>query len=159
MLFFLLNTASAVFNFDCRLRQISIQLLQSCNVNENKSGSHRLRKFNHDYIARLKAGSEICLRQSKLLLRSIEIRLRRSKLNPALLGSVKKICQQILNSPSPHKTPTTSSFHPWVMLSDMQAAHETRTLFPTSVRPRHARTLQPMPQHEATAAREASLRL
>jgi hypothetical protein len=45
----------------------------------------------YDYIARLKAGSEICLRQSKLLLRSIEIRLRRSKLNPALLGSARKI--------------------------------------------------------------------
>ena len=40
-------------------------------------------------IARLEAGIEICLRQSKLPLRSIEIRLGRSKLHPALLGATK----------------------------------------------------------------------
>ena len=40
-------------------------------------------------IARLEAGIEICLRQSKLPLRSIEIRLRRSKLHPAKLGATK----------------------------------------------------------------------
>ena len=41
-------------------------------------------------IARLEAGIEICLRQSKLPLRSIAIRLRRSKLHPALLGATKR---------------------------------------------------------------------
>ena len=46
------------------------------------------------YIARFRAGSEICPRQSKLLRRSIEIRLGRAKLNPALLGSVNSESRQ-----------------------------------------------------------------